>query len=178
MNKLSMFIVMGLALLLAIPKVKASSSFSYFQPGTGKAYLLLDTVTITKGVDNENNFIFVPSNNKSYIESSSIQTTSISLDSHDLAHPIWLQINSLQSLQSINGTLKVNGRVIQQLKQRSNQINLVPYLIRGNNKIEIVAEYYPSTASITVQLTSSTNSVTQQSSGTGKLNQTLEITLN
>ncbi|MEM8779636.1 MAG: hypothetical protein AAGF26_12340 [Cyanobacteria bacterium P01_G01_bin.49] len=104
----------------------------------------------------------------------SVQSTSIDLESSELNQPLWLSINALNGA-NLQGQIKLNGRMIQRINGSETQVNLSNYLSRGEHQLMVTGSYYPSHSSVIIELNSNTTQVSQQTSGTGSLNQQLTI---
>lgn len=102
------------------------------------------------------------------------QETTINLSANDLKSPYWLSIRTPNATK-VQGQIKLNGKVIQSLNDQNTQINLSSYLSVGINEITITGNYYPAQASVTVELNGNNNNITQQTSGSGSLNQSLRV---
>ena len=77
--------------------------------------------------------------------------------------------------RSLNATLKINGQTIKTLVQASEVIDLSNYLASGVQTLEITGTYSPASASTQISLTGPGTQISQQVSGSGKLQQTLQI---
>ncbi len=78
----------------------------------------------------------------------------------------------------MTGQVTLDDEVIKRLKSSSAQINLSPYLSIGKHRIEIAANYSPSSSRIAVELSGPDTAVTQQTSGSGILRHALTIIVN
>lgn len=103
------------------------------------------------------------------------QETSINIDASDLRYPHFLRVNVSQSVTQLQGQIKLDGKLIKTLSDRSTQINLSPYLSQGTNVLKISGQYFPPDAAIAVEFTGPHTQISQQTSGSGSLNQTLII---
>lgn len=103
----------------------------------------------------------------------SYQQATVNIDSQNLGLPYILSVNI--SGTQLTGQVRINNQVVEQLSSNNNQFNLSPYLSIGNNIIEILAHYFPSSSSIGVELVGSDTRVTQQTSGSGVLKYTLTV---
>ncbi len=102
------------------------------------------------------------------------QSTMINISSDELKSSYWLSIYSSNNVQ-IKGEVKLDGRVIQPLNSSSTMINLSPYLNRGQHQVRIRGNYAPVNSLVTVELSGENNEITQQTGGSGLLNQVLII---
>lgn len=105
--------------------------------------------------------------------SSSIQRSSLSLSAANLKQPQILKINAQNA--RLQGEIAVNGKVVKRLNNNSSELDLSPYLSVGQQKVEISAQYSPSTAAVNVEVQGSGNNISQQTSGSGTLNYTLDL---
>lgn len=113
------------------------------------------------------------SSNSQVSNNSNYQTNSLSISAANLKKPHILKINSPNA--KLQGEIRINGKVVRRLKNNQLQINLSPYLSRGQQKIKISGRYTPATASVTLEMNSADNNITQQTSGNGILNYILDI---
>ncbi len=77
--------------------------------------------------------------------------------------------------RSLNATLKINGQTIKTLVNASEVIDLSEHLTSGLQTLEITGTYSPASASTQISLTGPGTQISQQVSGSGKLQQTLQI---
>lgn len=124
----------------------------------------------TEDVDDNTNFT---SSNTQISDNTNIQSDSLNISAANRKQPYILKINS--SGAKIRGVIKINGKVVRRLNGNQSQINLSPYLTRGQKKVEISGSYTPATASVKVEMNSTDNNVTQQTSGDGIINYTLNL---
>lgn len=104
---------------------------------------------------------------------SNIQTNSLSISVANLKQPHILKINSPNA--KLQGEIRINGKVVRRLNSKQSSINLSPYLSRGQQKVEVSGRYTPATASVSVQMNSPDSNISQQTSGNGTLNYTLDL---
>ncbi len=116
------------------------------------------------------------SSNKQYTTAYQYQQTTVNLKSVNLWLPYILSIDALGN--QLTGQVTVDGKVIKRLKGSSTQINLSPYLSIGKHRVEIAANYSPSSSRIAVELSGPDTAVTQQTSGSGVLRHALTIIVN
>jgi hypothetical protein len=107
---------------------------------------------------------------------SSQQTTGISLNSTALRSPHILTIQTAADTR-ISGKVMVDGVEVKKLQGGQTTFNLVPYLTKGDNKVEIVGEYRPVSSNVAIKFSGPQTQVSQQVGGNGKLRQTLIITV-
>ncbi|BAZ08312.1 hypothetical protein NIES4071_01170 [Calothrix sp. NIES-4071] len=123
--------------------------------------------------DHEEDDVNFTSSHSQISSNSDIQRNSLNINAADLKQPHILKINS--SNAKLQGQIKINGKVVRRLKNNQSEINLSPYLSRGQQKVEISGSYTPVTASVTVEMKSADNNISQQTSGNGILNYTLDL---
>lgn len=102
-----------------------------------------------------------------------VQETTVFVNSDDLREPYQLTIKASSSGAYLSGYIACNGQIIQRLNNRGTPLNLSPYLRQGHNHLSIVGQYSPTVASINVELIGPSNQVSQSTSGSGKLNQSI-----
>ncbi|MCT7976673.1 hypothetical protein [Laspinema olomoucense] len=96
------------------------------------------------------------------------ETTGITVDSDPLALEVWGDRGTY-----INAEIVIDGKVVETIRGNYTAINLSSYLNPGTNEIEITGNYTPANSNIYVELTGDRNMVRHETSGTGRLNQTL-----
>lgn len=106
-------------------------------------------------------------------DNTNIQSDSINISAANRKQPYILKINS--SGAKIRGTIKINGKIVKRLNSNQSQINLSPYLSRGQKKVEVSARYTPATASVSLEMKSDDNNISQQTSGDGIINYILNL---
>ncbi len=124
----------------------------------------------TEDVDDNTN---LTSSNTQISDNTNIQSDSINISAANRKQPHILKINSGGA--KIRGVIKINGKIVRRLNGNQSQINLSPYLTRGQKKVEISGSYTPVTASVNVEMKSNDNNITQQTSGDGIINYTLNL---
>lgn len=112
-------------------------------------------------------------NSQSY-QLSQHQQTTINLNSNDTKQPCILSIYTAKSTQ-IAGQITVNNVLIQKFKNNLTSVNLSPYLSKGVKTVEILGSYKPTSASVRLKVSTPSTKVSQQTSGSGILKQTLII---
>ena len=110
-------------------------------------------------------------NKNSYSTQRQVQSSTISISAATLSQPHILIVSV--SRGNIDGLIKLNGRVLQNIKDRNTRIDLSSYLSRGTNTIEILGKYNIKNASVKVELVAPQTQVSQQTSNNGSLNQTI-----
>jgi hypothetical protein len=104
------------------------------------------------------------------------QKSSLNLSAANLSQPHFLSINT--SGAQMTGQIIVNGKVVQQITNDKNvKIDLSRYLSVGEHKVEVSARYSPSSSSVSVELTGPGTQVSQQNSGNGSLNYTMDVSV-
>ncbi|MBR8838630.1 MAG: hypothetical protein DSM106950_32675 [Stigonema ocellatum SAG 48.90 = DSM 106950] len=116
---------------------------------------------------------FTSSQNTS--DSSGTQHNSFNLNAANLSQPHILSINT--SGNQLTGEIAVNGKVVKRLSKNSEQINLSRFLSVGAQRVKISARYAPASSSVNVELSGPGTNVTQQNSGNGILNYTMDVTV-
>ena len=111
-----------------------------------------------------------------YRQSSQTQQTKIDLERSDLKQPHLLEISADPGV-SLTGRVTVNGILIQELRSNRVSINLSPYLQAGRQTVEITGRYQPARASVQIEFSGPNTTITQQTSGSGQLNQVLVFDL-
>lgn len=96
------------------------------------------------------------------------QTTGITVNSDPLVLEVWGDRGTY-----INAEIVIDGKVVETIRGNYTAIDLSSYLNPGKNEIEITGNYTPANSSIYVELTGDRNTVTHETQGTGRLNQTL-----
>jgi hypothetical protein len=109
-------------------------------------------------------------------QSSQQQTTGINLNATALRSPHVLTIQAAANTR-LTGKVMVDGVEVRKLQAGQTTFNLVPYLTKGNNKVEIVGEYRPVASNVSIKFSGPQTQVSQQVGGNGKLKQTLIITV-
>ena len=78
----------------------------------------------------------------------------------------------------MTGEISVNGKVVKQISNEKNvNIDLSRYLSVGEQKVEISARYNPPSSSVSVELNGPGTNVTQQNSGNGALNYSMDVSV-
>ncbi|MCU0535612.1 MAG: hypothetical protein MUD14_17110 [Hydrococcus sp. Prado102] len=102
------------------------------------------------------------------------QQTTISLEADQLRHPHFLCVSTAKTGTQLTGKIKLDGNFIQSLNNPT-KINLSPYLGLGKHKIDISAKYNPTGDSVQIEFIGPNTKVSQQTGGSGYLNQVLII---
>lgn len=104
------------------------------------------------------------------------QKTSLNLSAANLSKPHLLSIHTSDA--QMTGEITVNGKVVKQISNEKNvNIDLSRYLSVGEQKVEISARYNPPSSSVSVELNGPGTNVTQQNSGNGALNYTMDVSV-
>ncbi|HEY9640616.1 MAG TPA: hypothetical protein V6C57_09030 [Coleofasciculaceae cyanobacterium] len=101
------------------------------------------------------------------------QQTTLNLNAANLKQPYILSVSTAGA--QLNGQIVLDGKVIQVLSSDRAQINLSPYLTVGQHTVEISADYAPASSSIRVEFSGVGTSISQQTSGSGRLRHILLI---
>ncbi|RAM52061.1 MAG: hypothetical protein C6Y22_08505 [Hapalosiphonaceae cyanobacterium JJU2] len=107
--------------------------------------------------------------------SSGYQTSSVNLSATELRQPHILRINTNGS--QLNGDIILDGKVVKRLNGSQTEINLSPLLSPGEHVVEISGGYAPASSGITVELSGPGITSSQQTSGNGVLNYTLNLSV-
>lgn len=124
--------------------------------------------------DMNNSTVF--SSQHSSSESSGYQHSAVNLSAVNLREPHVLRINT--SATQLKGEITVNGKVVKRFTNSREEINLSPLLSKGEHKVQISARYAPASSSVSLELNSPDTNVTQQTSGNGIINYTLDLSVN
>lgn len=109
-------------------------------------------------------------------DSFAYQKSSLTLSAANLSKPHILSINT--SGAQMTGEITVNGKVVKQISNDKNvNFDLSPYLSVGEQKVEISARYNPPSSSVKVELSGPGTNVTQQNSGNGALNYSMDVSV-
>jgi uncharacterized protein YxeA len=107
--------------------------------------------------------------------SSGYQTSSVTLSATDLRQPHILRISTSGS--QLSGDIVLDGRVVKRLSSSQVEINLSPLLSVGEHIVEISGRYAPASSGVSVELNGPGISSSQQTSGNGLLNYTLNLSV-
>ncbi len=106
------------------------------------------------------------------------QESTINISSANLRRPYTLRVSTATAGARLNGEVRLNGAVVQRLRNNRTEINLSPRLSRGSNTIEISGTYRPASSSVRIEFVGSNTRISQQNQGSGSLNQTLTVNVN
>ncbi len=108
--------------------------------------------------------------------SSGQQKTAVSINSANLKVPHILRITTPANTK-LTGQVAINGVAIKKIQSSQFSLNLSPYLANGTKTVEISGNYQPKSSEVKIEFSGSGTQVNQQMSGSGRLNQTLVITV-
>ncbi|WP_026735621.1 hypothetical protein [Fischerella sp. PCC 9605] len=108
--------------------------------------------------------------------SSGYQKSSLNLSAANLRQPHILRINTSGS--QLSGEITVNGKVVKRLNDNQVEINLSPLLSVGEHIVEISGRYAPASSGVSIELSGPGVSSSQQTSGNGVVNYTLNLSIN
>ncbi|NWF58957.1 MAG: hypothetical protein HXY43_06520 [Fischerella sp.] len=112
----------------------------------------------------------------SFSSSSGYQKSSLNLSAANLRQPHILRINTSGS--QLSGEITVNGKVVKRLNDNQVEINLSPLLSVGEHIVEISGRYAPASSGVSIELSGPGVSSSQQTSGNGVVNYTLNLSIN
>lgn len=120
------------------------------------------------------------SNQGDSVQQTSVQSSSqnseivISVDSANTRQPHILKINPPRDIHLI-GEITINDKVVKEFKNEGAILNLSRFLSLGRQTIKISGNYKPVASSIKIEFSGPGTQVSQQTGGSGKLNQTLIV---
>jgi hypothetical protein len=147
-----------------------TDNFSYIQQNSS-----VNSQSSSNSNNSGNERTFISDKSQQSSNSSNFQRSTLNLQATNLNQPHVLKINSTGT--QLQGQITINGKVVKQLSNNQSQINLSPYLSTGQQKVEISANYTPVSATVNVEVNGSGNNISQQSSGSGKLNYSLDLSV-
>ncbi|MGH7998839.1 MAG: hypothetical protein ACREPR_05265 [Brasilonema sp.] len=104
------------------------------------------------------------------------QKSSLQLSAANLSQPHMLSINT--SGAQMTGEITINGKVVKQISNDKNtKVDLSRYLSVGEHKVEVSARYNPPSSSVSVEMSGPGTNITQQNSGNGTLNYTMDVSV-
>jgi hypothetical protein len=145
------------------------------------AVLLLSNSILTSAADGNENAVTVSQSTVTVstdADGGQVQSTSVSIDRVDLTQPHILRVQGSANdapIRMQRVEVKVNGKVVRSVVNKSLELNLAPMLKVGRYEIEISGTSPRPDDTILVNFTGKNTNVTQQSSGTGVINQILVI---
>jgi hypothetical protein len=107
-----------------------------------------------------------------------IQSTTVSIDRADLRQPHILRVQGSTNNSPIRMKrveIKINGKVVRTTTNNSLELNLAPMMKAGRYEVEISGTSPRYNDTISVSFNGKNTNVTQQFSGSGRINQKLVI---
>ncbi|WP_373547854.1 hypothetical protein [Chamaesiphon sp.] len=107
-----------------------------------------------------------------------VQSTTVSLDRADLSQPHILRVQGYTNNAPVRMErveVKMNGKVIKTISNNSLELNLAPMMKAGRYEVEISGIAPRTDDTILVSFTGKNTNVTQQFSGSGRIDQKLVI---
>lgn len=101
------------------------------------------------------------------------QQTTVNLSSSDLDKPNLLSISASPRETQLTAEISLNGQLIKSFADNHNVLDLSPYLTLGKQIVSISGNYTPSDASVKIELKGQTTHISQETKGSGKLQQQL-----
>jgi hypothetical protein len=145
------------------------------------AVLLVSNSMVTIAADANSNAVSVSQSTVTVstdVDGSQVQSTTISVDRADLTQPHILRVQGSANdfpIRMQRVVVKVNGKVVKSIANNSLELNLAPMMKVGRYRVEISGRSPRIDDTISMNFTGKNTNVTQQSSGTGTINQTLVI---
>jgi hypothetical protein len=110
---------------------------------------------------------------KDVMYSSQRQVNTITIDSADRSEP---HILTLETTAVLRGQVLIDGEVVATLESGSTSLDIAPYLRdREAISLEVMGTYTPGTAMLRMQFSGPGISISQQSSGIGRLQYQLNL---
>jgi hypothetical protein len=140
---------------------------------------LIHPVQIVAAQGNEHNWLVSQSVNiRTESSGEQVQFSRVSLYRVDLRQPHILRIqaemnNSPMPMEQV--VVKLNGKVVKTIANRSLEINLAPLMMPGRNEVEVSGTASQSDTTISLNFKGPRTQVNQQSSGSGRIKQMLVI---
>ena len=100
------------------------------------------------------------------------QQTAVNLSSSDLRHTNFLSISTSPPETQLTATVSINGKRIKSFTD-DDVFDLSPYLTLGEQIVSISGSYTPGDASVKIEFKSKTTQVSQETRGSGELEQQL-----
>lgn len=107
--------------------------------------------------------------------SSSYQKSSVGVNAANLGKPHMLSVKS--SANQLTGEIRIDGKVVKQIRNNKVDINLSPYLSMGEHKVEISARYSPADSDVSIEFNAPGTSNNQQTSGNGSINYQMDVSV-
>ena len=101
------------------------------------------------------------------------QQTAVDISSSDLNEANFLSISASQPETQLTATVSLNGQLIKSLTDDDNVLDLSPYLTLGKQIVSISGNYTPGDASVKIEFKGKTTHISQETKGSGKLQQQL-----
>ena len=101
------------------------------------------------------------------------QQTAVNISSSDLNEANFLRIDTSQPETQLTAIVSLNGQVIKSLTDDDNVLDLSPYLTLGKQIVSISGNYTPGDASVKIEFKGKTTHISQETQGSGKLQQQL-----
>ncbi len=133
------------------------------------------SVNVDNNSDMNSSSTFNQQSSSSSSSSSGYQKNSLNVSAVNLSQPHILRINTSGS--QLSGEITINGKVVKRLNNNQAEINLSPFLSVGEHKVEISGRYAPASSAVSVEISAPGTNVTQQTSGNGVLNYTLDLNI-
>jgi hypothetical protein len=140
---------------------------------------LIHPVRIFAAEGNELNWLVSQSVNiRTDSSGEQVQFSRVSLYRADLREPHILRIkaefnNSPMPMEQV--VVKLNGKVVKTIANRSLELNLAPLMMPGRNEVEVSGTASKSDTTISLNFQGPRTQVNQQSSGSGRIKQMLVI---
>jgi len=106
--------------------------------------------------------------------SSQTNETVINLDAVNLEQPYVLRISAPKGTQ-VTGQITLRNKMIKRFAGNQAALNLSPILFRGRQTLKIVGTYKPAQSSVKVKFSGPGTELSQETGGSGKLDQTLVV---
>ncbi|WP_052055352.1 hypothetical protein [Myxosarcina sp. GI1] len=122
-----------------------------------------------EGSDTEQRISSKKYSSKSYQE----QQTAVDISLLDLNEANLLSISASQPETQLTATVSLNGQHIKSLTNDDNVLDLSPYLTLGKQVVSISGNYTPANAFVKIEFQGQTTHISQETQGSGKLQQQL-----
>ena len=99
------------------------------------------------------------------------QQTAVNINSSDLRDANVLTISVSQPQTQLTATVSLNGQDIKNLTNDDNTLDLSPYLTLGKQIVSISGNYTPDDAAIKIEFKGKTTQISQETQGSGQLEQ-------
>ena len=101
------------------------------------------------------------------------QQTAVNISSSDLNEANFISISASQPETQLTATVSLNGQLIKSLTDDDNVLDLSPYLTLGKQIVSISGSYAPGDAAVKIEFKGKTTHISQETKGSGKLQQQL-----